>query len=541
MQSFPSFMRRAVAAPNHQVSPATSVSWRSVTILLLVVWVIMLLVFRETAMAMVQVWLHSQSYNHGVLILPLSLYVIWHRRHRVIALSPTPHYWGLLLVTGLSFGWLLSHLAHVAVVQQFALVAMLVGLCWTVCGSRVFRVLLFPFLFLFFAVPFGEGLVPFLQDFTASFTVMALRLSGIAVYRDGWFLETSAGKWHVAEACSGMHYVTSAVVLGSIYAAVTYHTWRYRVGFVVAMVVLPILLNGIRAYTIVLLTQISTTIPAAGVVAHSLHETLGHQLYGGIVFSVFIALMFWLGRRWRDRPSQSSGETDPQESQTLPHPGRVASPSLRRLVLTAAGCLLLVMSAPVIAYVATHRAVTTHDVDALIPPVTSPWKVSDQYTGAWHPRFVGADELVSRSFTTEAQTVHVHIAYYKRQRQGAEIISGRHILVDGQRWEQVTSEHVQLVNDNNPRLAVSATLMLSSQHVKRLVWKWYWVGGTFTVNPYWAKVLQVYAQLFGRRQDAAVIVLGTDYRHGSDDHHAAETLRHFLHHAHFLVPNQGRR
>ena len=41
---------------------------------------------------------------------------------------------------------------------------------------------MFPLGFLFFAVPFGDFLLPVLMQWTADFTVLALRATGIPVY-----------------------------------------------------------------------------------------------------------------------------------------------------------------------------------------------------------------------------------------------------------------------------------------------------------------------------------------------------------------------
>ena len=65
--------------------------------------------------------------------------------------------------------------------QHVAVVGMLVTVAVALLGRDVARVLWFPLLFLFFMVPFGEGLVPWLQAFTARFAVALLRLVGVPV------------------------------------------------------------------------------------------------------------------------------------------------------------------------------------------------------------------------------------------------------------------------------------------------------------------------------------------------------------------------
>ena len=101
----------------------------------------------------------------------------------------------------------------VLVVQQYAFVAMVPAAVVALLGRRVGMALAFPLAFLFFAVPTGEALVPRLMNWTADFTIGALRLSGIPVYREGNFFSLPTGRWAVVEACSGLRYVIASVTI----------------------------------------------------------------------------------------------------------------------------------------------------------------------------------------------------------------------------------------------------------------------------------------------------------------------------------------
>ena len=68
---------------------------------------------------------------------------------------------------------------------HFALVTAVIALVPLVAGWQVARQLMFPLGFLYLAVPFGEFLVPTMIDWTADFTVHALQLTGIPVFREG--------------------------------------------------------------------------------------------------------------------------------------------------------------------------------------------------------------------------------------------------------------------------------------------------------------------------------------------------------------------
>src|SRR4029079_3400241 len=94
----------------------------------------------------------------------------------------------------------------------------------TVLGTRIARAACFPLAFLLFAVPFGEIFVPTLIEWTANFTVAALRLSGVPVYREANLFIIPSGAWSVVEACSGIRYLIASLMVGTLYAHLMYRT-----------------------------------------------------------------------------------------------------------------------------------------------------------------------------------------------------------------------------------------------------------------------------------------------------------------------------
>src|SRR5665647_2217185 len=79
----------------------------------------------STAKSIVDTWNSSETFAHGYVILPISMWLIWRRRANFGTMPPTP-WWPALAPLALSgFGWLLARMGEVQVVQQYALVAML--------------------------------------------------------------------------------------------------------------------------------------------------------------------------------------------------------------------------------------------------------------------------------------------------------------------------------------------------------------------------------------------------------------------------------
>jgi EpsI family protein len=53
--------------------------------------------------------------------------------------------------------------------------------------------------------------------------------------------------------------------------------------------------------------------------------------------------------------------------------------------------------------------------------------------------------------------------------------------------------------------------LLRAPNNRLLIWSWNSLGGTYTINPYLAKLLLAKAKLFGQRDDGAVIIIAAPY------------------------------
>ena len=189
-------------------------------------------------------------------------------------------------------------LADVLGVKQFALAFMLQAAVISVLGLRVAGVLALPLAFLLFAVPAGEVFVPTMIDWTADFTVAALRLSGVPVYREGNFFSIPSGNWSVIEACSGVRYLIASVMVGVVYAAIAYRSWSRRIAFFLTSILVPLVANWLRAYLIVMMAHLSNNKLAVGV---------DHLIYGWVFFGFVMLLLFWAGSFWAEGEAPAPG------------------------------------------------------------------------------------------------------------------------------------------------------------------------------------------------------------------------------------------
>ena len=150
--------------------------------------------FWSTATSAVWTWYSSRTFNHGFMILPICGYLIWVRRRQLAQMSPRVSHSGLIIFVAMGLAWLIGRMTGTFIIQQFALIAMLQALFVTVLGWRVAATMALPLLYLFFAVPAGDFLVPPLQDLTAKFVVRMLQLTQVPVFLDGIMISIPSGR-----------------------------------------------------------------------------------------------------------------------------------------------------------------------------------------------------------------------------------------------------------------------------------------------------------------------------------------------------------
>jgi len=190
-------------------------------------------------------------------------------------------------------------------------VAMAVSLTWAVLGTAALRTLAFPLGLLLFALPVGHVVAPELQDFTGRVAAAMLRYSRVSVALADDVISTAGTRWHVSEACGGIHYLIASAAIGYVYAGLVYQRWSRRAAFMAAALVVPIAGNLVRVYTTIVLDEIGATRLVAG---------MGHYLYGVFVFLVMMTVLFMTCGQWSDarRSDGSAPRRRPDDSAVPP-------------------------------------------------------------------------------------------------------------------------------------------------------------------------------------------------------------------------------
>lgn len=476
------------AAPSSR--PRWLMSWAP----LIAAWLAVLALFRGTAESMVAMW-DTSTYQHAYLVPPIAAWLAWRLRHAVAAAPIRPQPWVLAGIALTGLAWLASELATVGVVAHFALVTMLVLAVPAVLGPDVTRVLRFPLVFLYFAVPFGDAVVPWLMDWTADFTVLALRWTGVPVLRDGLQFVIPSGSWSVVEACSGIRYLIASFMVGTLFAYLNYRTpWR-RLLFVGVSLLVPIVANWLRAYMIVMIGHLSDNRLAVGV---------DHLIYGWVFFGVVVGLMFLIGARWTEH-WDPPGVAAPVS----------ANPGDRRPWLAAAGVLA------VLAGIQAAHAAYTRPLDAAAAPALmldgggQGWQRDAQAHFPWIPGWRNPAASAEAVYAAaDGPRVAVWVGHYRGQGPQRKLVSSVNGLVPerGEGWAQ-TARGMRAAAGPLPAFLTAEMRQgeqVGSIHAARYrVWHLYWVGGRWETSEVRAKLWQALDRLAWRGDDGAVVVLAT--------------------------------
>ena len=483
--------------------PATPLSGAIIG-MLLVAFMAPFLFYFATARSIVEVWNSSETFAHGYIILPISLWLIWRRRANFSALPPTP-WWpaiGLLLLVGA--GWMLARMGEVQVVAQYAFVAMLPLIALGVLGRRLAGSLAFPLLFLLFAVPFGEIFIGPLIQFTADFTVRAVQLTGIPILRNGTRFELPTGSWSVVEACSGVRYLISSVTIGCLYAYLTYRSATRRALFIAIAIVVPVIANGLRAYMIVMIGHLSSMQLATGV---------DHLIYGWLFFGLVMFVMFWIGSYWREEQAPTPAPLPRGLDGAAPRTGAAIA-----LALVAVSALW-----PALAQVADRASYNPKP--AVLGPVAVGWAPAPAFS-PWAADYLAPDAAFNQSYQPAAGApVALSLRYYRNQSKEKALISSLNRLAG---YKDVFNE-----TSSTPRSEASGArqlaLLESTLHGPSgslLVWHWMWIDGRTTTSNYLGKLWQAEAKLMMRGDDGAAVMLSAPYTDQPDA--ARASLRAFL-------------
>jgi len=266
-------------------------------------------------------WQDNEDMSHGMMVVPIVLFLIYHRREKLLSLKPKAGLGGLLmLIVGLLLFWA-GNQADVTFIGLVSVMIVLAGTVWWLLGWEFLKELAFPISFLIFAIPF-PGLdmmvaLP-LRFIMSKASVLVLNTIGIPVVLSGTgilsapdqALHLVAGQRFavdVANPCSGIRSLFALMMVTALFAQFTLNNvWKKWILFLCSP---PLAVAGNLARIIML---------TIGTVAFGSEFALGknplenpswfHLTAGYLVF--IVALCGMMGVGWLLNLSWKSSGTD---------------------------------------------------------------------------------------------------------------------------------------------------------------------------------------------------------------------------------------
>jgi len=354
-----------------------------------------------TSLSLLTTWVdvERETYLHGLVIAAMSFWMLFNRRQRMVAATPSCNRFGALILTVLSGCWLIAYQSNIQVAHQAILVAIFLAVIYATLGRSIAEVCTFPIGFLFIAVPVWQGINGVLQTVTVRVVHMLLRSVGISSDYSGALISLRAGDFEVTEGCTGLGFILIALAIAGFYGELVGATRKQRIGMTALAVGLSLVANWARVVIIVMaghLTQMQSYL-----------VTESHYWFGWVLFAGTMVMFLFIER--------NVGQFAHAPRNTVRSVGR---PSLRRMGAFGIGLWL----GPALAVWANHRGMATVPQYSL-PALEQPWLGPTSADGTWRPIFQGVDQEQLGSYRRDDRTVDAYRAVYRMQRQGKKLIA----------------------------------------------------------------------------------------------------------------------
>jgi len=268
----------SVAETRERVARLTWQTWAWFGALLLVC-------YAPVLWRLVRQWDYDPDMGHGFFVPVVAAFIVWQKRHELLALKPSPNWWGLAIVLYAALQLYVATLGAELFLARTAFVLSIIGTVLLLGGTGYVRLLAFPLFLLFFMIAIPgvvyNSITFRLQLLASKVSTDALNLLQIPVLREGNVLELADQKLSVVEACSGIRSLLSLTFLSLVYGYFFEKKLWLRVVLFLSTVPIAIIANASRVTLTGVLTEYKP----------ELAEGFFHTLSGWVIFMVGLAIL----------------------------------------------------------------------------------------------------------------------------------------------------------------------------------------------------------------------------------------------------------
>jgi exosortase len=205
-------------------------------------------------------WMGNDYYSHGILIVPVALYLAWRRLQNARAWSWTTlqgdnrGLW-VLAISLIAYLYFLNGKAYY--LAAFALIGLLVGIVWSLTGWRTLSLVAFPlaYLTLMAPLPFIERATLPLALFTGVCSSSFVRFFGMELTTVGNAITLPNAELVVGAQCSGINSMIALTAVNALTAYVVAGPMWGRLALVLAAVPIAMVGNIFRVANLLVVAR----------------------------------------------------------------------------------------------------------------------------------------------------------------------------------------------------------------------------------------------------------------------------------------------
>lgn len=478
--------------------------------------------------ALNQMILHDwaqEDYSHCMLIPFVVLYLIWEKRQVLASLPSAPSWLGFLpLALGIALFWL-GELGGEYFAMYMSLYLVIIGLTLLHLGWQKLKTIGFAFVLMLAMFPFPNfvnvRLSLYLKLISSQLGVWMLQLYGMSAYREGNVIDLGFTQLQVVDACSGLRYLISLMVLALILAYWFKARFWKRAFLFLSSIPIAIFVNSFR----IALTGVLYSFWGPMVAEGFFHGFSGWLIF---IFTLGILLVeMWVLKRIGREDVPVAAEVSPMAvmpGEGVGHPESIIRGLLQPQFLVAFLCLVVTL-------VFSQGIEFREKIPIARPLNLFPLQIGE-WTGKTQPmeqKFIDAldfsDYTIIDYQNRQGKSVNFYVAYYETQRKGESIHSPETCL-PGSGWAFKEAGTADVARQSDGHMMVSRSFMENGD-TQQLVYYWFPQRGRILTKLYQLKLYAFWDALTKQRTDGALVRIITPLYPGETRQEAEARLRGF--------------
>jgi exosortase D (VPLPA-CTERM-specific) len=479
---------------------------------------LVIVVYYSTLISLITRDWNREDYNYGYLIPLIVLYLLWEKR-RVLLSYPSVHSWkGMIpLGFGIALFWL-GELAGEFFTLYFSFWLILVSLCWLHLGWKKIKAISFCLIFILTMFPLPNFIYTKvslnLKLISSKLGVSLLHVYGMSAHREGNIIDLGFTQLQVVEACSGLRYLISLIILSILLAYFFKGFLWEKAIIVISSVPLSIITNSLR----IALTGILYEVWGASVAEGFFHGFSGWFIF---IFSLGILLIeMWVLRKiapnidgglkkedGKQKPEFQNSKLNIQNSELKT--SNLKPQTIKSFFSPPQFIVAILLLGITLAF--SHGIEFREKIPIKKSFNQFPLQL-DEWTGirqTMERRFIEAldfsDYIIVDYKNRQGGEINFYVAYYESQRKGESIHSPETCL-PGSGWEfrETGTAIIPLMKGDSAYIKVNRAFMVKTG-MKELAYFWFPQRGRILTNAYQLKMYTFWDALTRHRTDGALV------------------------------------